>query len=63
MAKKRLGGQLAAAGGAKVGGQLAGNLAVNFLSGKYGLMAKKRLGGHRPLTSDIMHERFALRTL
>jgi len=28
--------------GAKVGGQMAGNLAVNFLLGAYGLMMKNR---------------------
>jgi hypothetical protein len=29
----------------KVGGQLAGNLAVNFLPGTYGLTMESRVGG------------------
>ena len=31
----------------KVAGQVAGNLAVNFLLGKYGLMAKNGVAGQR----------------
>src|SRR6516162_2302972 len=34
----------------KVAGQVAGNLAVNFLLGKYGLMAKNPVGGQRAAT-------------
>jgi len=37
-------------GGAKVGGQMAVNLAVNFLLGKYGLMEKIRVGGQLAVT-------------
>jgi len=39
--EKPLGGQLAGTEGAKVGGHVAGNLAVNFPLGKYGLMTNK----------------------